>query len=266
MLSRQVGVSYAPPAPSLSPDPLDDPANQNLLRSYSVSYDAGPGTVTVVGTFNGHPAAAQNWIPGLTLHCGQADLTVEWEEPGYSAATGAGSARLDGFEGSVEADGRVSGGNVTFTFSHAAFRNQHYECFDNDDDGDTYYFAGYSPAEKAAREPTYLTVGPFGTYSEDRLSLEDRPHRFGLWGSSMAESGHFKNIKWSSWSRNVAKGTGYGQALHGRVAKNGRTVFDLYRVRFKLSRARLCGDVYEFTRMKITSKYGSWNTKIPNAC
>ena len=224
-----------------------------------MDYDPTAGTVTVAGTFNGAPADAQNGLPDLTLRCGEADLSIEWEILWPPRRRARGSARLDGFEGSVDADGQVIGNRLTFTFSHAAFRDQDFECFD-DDAGDTYYFAGYSPREKAAREPTYLTVGPYGSYDEDKLYLRSRPARFGLWGASMAESGRFTKVRWNAWTRNAASGTGYGKALHGRVTKSGRTVFDLYKLRFKLSRARLCNDVYEFTRMKITSKYGSLGT------
>jgi hypothetical protein len=109
-----------------------------------------------------------------------------------------------------------------------------------------------------------MTVGPFR--SSQRIVLDARPTRFGLWASALANSGHFTKVKWTSWQRRVARGKGYATALHARKSKHGRFVFDRYKVRLRLSGSRLCGEVYEFTRIRITSRFGSRTLKIPNAC
>jgi hypothetical protein len=260
----QVSRFYDPPAPSLSPDPADDPANQNLLRSYSVSFDDDAGTITIVGAFDGDPAQAANGLPGVTLGCASGPLTISLPDHDAGDPHGEGVARLAGFEGRVVANAQVSANAVTYSFSHPEFRNRGYECFRDRATGERYHFGGYSPQEKAQREPTYMTVSPF-RYSDDLL-LRKRPSRFGLMGRSMAESGLFLGVKWSSWGRWSATGAGYAKALHARPTKSGRYVFDKYKVRLRLSRTRLCGDVYEFTRVRISSRWGKRTMRIPNAC
>jgi hypothetical protein len=172
-------VTYDPPAPSLSPDPAEDPANQNLLRSYSVSVDDSAGTVTVAGTFNGAPQSAQNRVPDLTLGCADRWLSINVQPHDSGSPPGVAVARLQGFDGRVVAPARVSGNSVVFMFSHPEFRGQGFECFrDRTFGGRRHYFSGYSPQEKASREPTYMTTGPF-RYS-DELFLRVRPVRKGF--------------------------------------------------------------------------------------
>ena len=267
--TRQVNIEYGSPPPSLNPDPADDPANQILLRSYSVTYDSDAGTVTYAGQFNGDPAQSLSWLPNLKLSCGNRALTTNLQPHYEGDPVGSGSAFLQGFEGYVKANVQKSGTSVAFTFSHPELRGQGYECFRELDDfggdpGGKYYFAGYSPRQKAEREPTYITVGPYRW--SDRLFLDNRPARFGLWGLGLAGSGRFTNVTWTSWKRDAARGKGYGVALHSALNKHGHYTFDRYKVRFRLSRTKLCGDVYEFTRIQITSRFGSRSMKIPSAC
>lgn len=261
--TRQIPVTYPAPAPSLSPDPAADPANQILLRWYSVSYDADAGTITYVGGFNGDPVQARSWMPDLELSCDEAERPLSLRAGDHSPGqTGSwASSVLKGFEGHVEGAQSVAADTVTYTFSHSEFRGRGYECFY--EDGIAQYFTGYSPQEKAERQPTQVTVGPY-RYSDRRL-LDDRPSRFGLWGQSNAGSGRFLKVRWSVWERNHARGSGLAEALHGEN-KRGRLVFQKYKVRFTLNRTRLCGEFYEFTRVRITSRYGGRTMKIPGAC
>jgi len=119
------------------------------------------------------------------------------------------------------------------------------------------------PRKIADSKPTYLLAGPF-LYSET-TSRRVRPMRFGLWGGSMAESGHYLKIRWSKWGRSVAIGHGKAVALHGE-RKNGRLVFTRTPMRLKLSRPVLCGRSWVFTRITYRSKYGTFRRAIPDSC
>ena len=119
------------------------------------------------------------------------------------------------------------------------------------------------PRKIADTKPTYLLAGPYH-YSE-RTHMQVRPRRFGLWGDSMAESGHYLKMRWSKWGRSVAIGRGKAVALHGE-RKHGRLVFSKTQMRLKLSRPVLCGRAWVFTRITHKSKYGTFRRAIPNGC
>lgn len=267
-----VPITYDSPAPSLNPDPADDPANQNLLRSYTVSYDTDTGSVSISGVYNGNAIESErSSLPDtIRLGCGNPAITVNIFDEDKAGGPFA-SASISGFEGSVDAPITFNGQQESVTLSHNEFRDHDLRCVREGtytDAGTTWYsldyFRGYSPKEVADRDDTYVTVGPW--YWSDKLSLRVRPTRFGIWGRSNAESGHFYNVRWTTWSRSVARGKGYGKALHGSLTKSGRFVFDSYRVSFTLSGKRLCGDWYEFTRITIKTRYGTRKMKVPHAC
>ena len=121
-------------------------------------------------------------------------------------------------------------------------------------------------AEIAAKHPTKLTTGPYKWRPSEPLYLRHKPSRFGFWGASNAESSMLLKFHWTQWTRTTAIGKGYSKALHGYVGENGRLVFENYKIRLRLSRTKLCGNRYEFTRVTYTTKFGSSYRKIPHAC
>jgi hypothetical protein len=271
--SITVPVEYGEPAPSLDPDPADDPANQNLLRQWTVAYDKEAGSVSVVGVYNREAAGRENDLPhAFRLGCtDDVAITVVVMDESYGGTPWA-TARLTGFEGYVEAGVAFNGNTESTTLSHPEFRGIDFRCVRvqqswaaNGFGSERHYFAGYSPADIAGRQPTHVTVGPYKWRESEPLFLVHKPRRFGLWGNSNAQSGRFLQFRWSKWGRDVAVGRGYAKALHGRL-KRGRLVFDNYRVTMTFYDTRLCGEVYEFTRVKIKSRFGTGRMKIPNAC